>query len=221
MGARQAAPARGPVGGGAVDAGWRRPEARLARDQVQGIEAWTRVHGERAAAALTAAGTREARLDLARRSDARRLEHQALMGRAHQQLVEGSRLLRSAPVAVLAHRNSWFTGKVAERLTGRGVEVVAVVEDGASASGALVVEQPELLLVEERLPVLTGLEILQRVRDFASATVAAVQLLDSDAADRFRDAGARAVFSRRVPPAEVADALADCVFGRQERVLVL
>lgn len=206
---------------GGDDRGWRRNESDLAHDQLRGIEQWTRTHGVRAAATRTASATREARLDLSRRSETRRLEHEALMSRANDQLVSGARLLRHAPQAVLAHRNAWFTGKVADRLVERGVEVVAVVEDGASASGALVVEQPELLLVEDRLPVLSGLEVVERARAFAPATLTAVQLMDSTAVLRFQDAGACAVFARRVPPREVADVLADCVFGRRQQVLVL
>ena len=96
------------------DHGWRRSEADLVRDQVRGIEEWTRRYGVRADAARVAAATREARLDLTRRNEARRLEHQALMARAQEQLARGARLLRRAPQAVLAHRNAWFTGKLAD-----------------------------------------------------------------------------------------------------------
>ncbi len=135
--------------------------------------------------------------------EARRREQQALLARADQHLRESGQVLsgRAPTRAVLAHRNAWLRDAVAARLTAEGVEVVGVFEDGADAAGTVVIEQPDLLLVEDRLPTLTGLEVVRRVRGFAPLTVVGAQVLDSAGVQALVDAGAQAVFTRRVPPA--------------------
>ena len=57
------------------------------------------------------------------------------------------------------HRQAWFRGKVASGLQAGGVAVEADLENGADALGAVVAEQPDFLLVEDKLPMVSGLDL--------------------------------------------------------------
>lgn len=196
-------------------------QAELTELQLQALDAWNRARRAAESAAETTALTREMRLDLSRRMEARRREHQAVLARAAEQLrTSGSLLGRVDPRVVIAHRNPWLREKVAARLTAAGVVVVGIYEDGADAVGATVVEQPELLLVEDRLPTLSGIEVIHRVRSFSPRTIIGAQVLEGDSVQVLVDAGAQAVFTRRVPPADIADRMVDCLNGVREPVTV-
>ena len=195
------------------DAPGGRSQLDLMTAQLAAIEAWNSARRAGEAAAEAASLTREMRLDLNRRMEARRREQQALLARADAQLRESGGVLtrRARTRAVLAHRNAWLRDTVAKRLEARGVQVVGVYEDGADAAGTVVVEQPDLLLVEDRLPTLSGVEVVERVRTFAPLTVIGAQCLDGDAIGALTEAGAQAVFPRRIPPQDIADQLLECL----------
>ena len=190
----------------------------LMRSQLEAIDAWHRARRAAESAALSAMNTRENRLDLNRRLEARRREQQALVERAAAQLRASGGVLagRLRPRAVVAHRNPWLRDTVAGRLREEGVEVVGLFDDGADCAGTLVVEQPDLLLVEDRLPTLTGVEVVQRAREFSPRTVVGAQALDAGSVAALFDAGAKAVFARRVPPVEMVDQLLVCLDGGRQ-----
>lgn len=174
--------------------------------QVQAFQVQMRAQQEADLAALAAAG-RELRLDARRRLDSLERAQRALLTRADQAIVATRDLLGKAgrpALAVIAHRNAWLAGKLADGLAAEGGEVVAVVDDGADALGVVVAEQPDLLVLEDRLPSLTGLELVRQVRTYANRTVVAAQVESTPPADMVA-AGASAVFGRRVPPATVAE----------------
>ena len=185
-----------------------RSELQLLTDQLGGLAAWHAALAYEDSAG-GAALTREMHLDLARRVHARSRERRALEERAAEQLEQSARVREAhvRPRAILVHRDGWLRGRVALALQEHGIWVVGSFEDGADGAGALVVEQPEILFVEDRLPTLTGLQVLERARDFAPASVTGVQLVDVTEAPRYRAAGAAAAFSRRLRPAEIADEL--------------
>ena len=187
----------------------------LMRSQIDAIDAWHRARRAAEVAAQAALNTRESRLDLHRRMEARRREQQALLARAAEQLRTTGGVLsgRAKPRAVLAHRNPWLRDTVANRLREEGIEVVGLFDDGADCAGTLVVEQPDLLLVEDRLPTLTGVEVVLRARQFAPRTVVGAQAQDAGSVAELFDAGAQAVFTRRVPPADMVDQLLACLDG--------
>lgn len=187
----------------------------LMKAQLAAIDAWNEARHASETAAEALVLTREMRLDLSRRMEARRREQQALLARAEAQLSSsGDVLTQRVPTrAVLAHRSTWLRESVAKRLEECGVEVVGAFEDGADATGTVVVEQPDLVLVEDRLPTLSGVEVVRRVRRFAPGAIVGAQCLDGDGVRLLLDAGARAVFTRRTPPAEIADALVDCLLN--------
>jgi AmiR/NasT family two-component response regulator len=144
------------------------------------------------------------------------------VARVDEQLrCSGQLLSAHRPVrAVLAHRNAWLCGKVRARLEERGVTVVGVFADGADAAGTIVAEQPELVFVEDRLPSLAGGDLVRRVRDLSPLSVIGAQVEDSRGIAPLVDVGAHAVFTRRIPPVEIADQLMACL-GDNERTITL
>lgn len=198
-----------------------RTELELIADQVAGIDSWNAAGRVQRNMIPAARASREMRLDLDRRTQARRRAQAAVFTRAAHQLEHSAHVLAEhAPTrALLVHRNGWLRGKVAERLRDHGIEVVEV-DDGADAIGVLVVEQPDLLLVEDRLPTLSGRQVLRSASRHAPRTVTAAQLLDETDAKDFLAAGASAVFTRRVPPPELADQFLACLTGLPEPALV-
>lgn len=148
---------------------------------------------------------RELRLDLGRRQMARARQHVALLARVATQLETGERLLRHRPPrAVLVHRREWLRAKVAAELAGQGVQVVAELDDGADGVGVTIAEQPDLLLVEDALPTMSGVEVLRAVREFSPRTRLAAQVENELALPALVAAGASTVFTRRTSPTDIA-----------------
>jgi hypothetical protein len=159
---------------------------------------------------------REARLDEARRQAVAEREREALHDwAAREDFRFGA---GSVPRAVVAHRNEWLRAKVVAGLTEHGVEVVASTDDGALAAAAVVMEQPDLLFVEDLLPSISGVDLLRRTAVFAPHAVAGAHALGPTALATLTEAGARATFSRRIPPAEIATKLVDLLHGRESSV---
>ena len=189
---------------------WRpRSELDLVGQQVRAIERFNRVRHMREEAAAAPTRSREMRMDAARSLEVQRREHAALVERAHEQLTASGHLLRAVARrrVVLAHRNDWFLRKVTQALGEHGVHVVAGTDNGADAVGLIVAEQPDLVLVEETLSMLPGMEVIREVRRFSPDTVVTAQAASGDRVGQFLDAGASAAFTRRIPPADVARSL--------------
>jgi CheY-like chemotaxis protein len=159
--------------------------------------------------------SREARLDDARRRDVAERERDALYAWADAAQRDQDVLGRGAmPRAVVAHRNEWLRDKLSAGLVAHGVDVVASVADGAVAAAAVVMEQPDVVFIEDLLPSLTGLELIRRTRTLAPDAVIGAHALGPSGMPPLVDAGARAAFSRRIPPAEIAAELVACLHGR-------
>lgn len=192
-----------------VDAGpgWRpRSELELAAQQLRAVERFNRARRMREEAAAAAARSREMRMDAARSLDVLRHQHEAVVNRTHEHLRASGQLLRSVAGrrAVLAHRDDWLRRKVARTLEDHGVHVVASTDNGANAVGLIVAEQPDLVLVEDTLSMLAGLEVIRDVRRFSPSTVVTAKAAHGDRVGPLLDAGASAVFTRQVSPADVA-----------------
>lgn len=192
----------------------RRAETDVLLAQVRGIEAWARAHSERTID-LDRPPSRESRLDLARRRDVVVRQRQALVDWTARQLRESDHLLRSVLScrAVLAHRQEWFKAKVGADLRAGGVTVVADLGNGADALGVVVAEQPELLVVEDKLAMVSGLDLTRAVARYAPNTVVVAQVVDDEEIGPFLEAGATTVFTRRTPPADVAAAMVAALRG--------
>lgn len=179
--------------------GTRRTSLELLRDQLSGIDSWARQDRlQQSPAGLPA--------DVERRTRARQRERTAVLARAARQLEGSVELLGQGcrASALLVHRDPWLRGRLAEHLEAQGVAVLAQLDDGADAVGVLVVEQPDLLLVEPLLPHLSGLEVLRRAQQHAPGTLTTAQVTDAGEGDRYLSAGAGAVCLREVGPEGLA-----------------
>ena len=192
-----------------------RNDLDVIKAQTHAIEAWTRAHQTWERSARAGALTREMRLDLDRRMGARRREQAAMIARADAQLrLSGHVFATARPLrAVVAHRNEWMTQKITDLLADRKVHVVGAFVDGADAAGTVVAEQPDLVLVEDRLPTLSGVDVVREVREYSPLSVVGAQALDGLGFSALVDAGAHAVFTRRIPPSDIVDQLLTCIVG--------
>lgn len=183
---------------------WRqRSEAELLQDQLSALSSWQQSQAWREP---TVAGlSHEQRLDRQRRLDALIRTQQAIVARADDPTWVAEPALRaSAARAVVVHRDDWFRKKVTNRLTDAGVDVIATRTNGADALAVVILDQPDLVLLEDRLPSLNGPTLLQWARQVAPRTVFGVQVADAMQIAACLDAGAQAVFTRRVHPDAIA-----------------
>ena len=87
---------------------------------------------------------------------------------------------------------------------GRRRPVVAAPHNGAEAVGVVVAEQPDLVLVEDVLPMLSGADVVRELRPARRPRWSRRRSPTTTGSHRCSTAGARAAFLRLVPPAEVA-----------------
>ncbi|MCW2778968.1 MAG: hypothetical protein JWN17_2693 [Frankiales bacterium] len=188
-----------------------RSDLDLARRQLEAVEAYNASRRQSEEALAATVRSREMRMDSARRLEVLRREHDALVQRSHEQLALTGGLLRSAgsPRVVVAHRNAWFVDRVSSGLADRGLQVVARVDNGAETVGLVVAEQPDLLLVEDTLAMVPGEQVVARLRTLCPDLLIAAHVAHGDQVDLFLRAGAAGVFTRRVPPADVAASIVD------------
>lgn len=144
-----------------------------------------------------------------------RAEHRAIVERTDAHLRSSVELLqRTWPRrAIVVHRNAWFRDKVCADLARRSNVVVAGLSTGAEAVGATLAEQPDLLLVEDSLPMLSGEEVVREVRSFAPPTRIGAHVGHDDRIGAMLEAGAHSACTRRTPPAEVAEGLVGLLTG--------
>jgi DNA-binding NarL/FixJ family response regulator len=157
--------------------------------------------------------TREGRLDAARRLDVVRHEHDALVVRVQTQLRdcaagrEGVMTRR----AVVAHRNGWFTGKISIALEVEGFSVVDTGGNGADAVGTAVADQPDVVLLEDKLAMLPGEDVVRQIRTLCPNALIAAQVEHRGLLGAFLDAGASMAFARRVRPTDVVTSLLELI----------
>ena len=200
---------------------WRsRSDVELVRQQLDAMERFHELRRAAQAAADAAPLTREGRLDATRARDVLDRQHEALIAHVDRQLADAGGPWRSCAVqrALVAHRSEWFAGRVAEALTPYGVHVVAQLDNGADAVGVALAEQPDLLLVEDALPMVPGPRVVAEVLELCPGTVVAAQVEHSGRVSALLDAGATAVFDRRRAPADVAGDLVELLRPVDERL---
>lgn len=195
-----------------VDDSERRSDLTLALEQVRAIDCWVQAHASRPDVVVSTS-SREERLDLARRLDVIARQRRAIVDWTERQLRASGDLMRSVATsrAVIAHRHAWLASRVTSALQERGITVVAELDNGADALGIVVAEQPDLLLVEDKLPMVTGLDLCRAVTTWSPRTLTAVQVAEDWQVGQFLDAGATTVFTRRIPPTDIAAELAQAV----------
>jgi CheY-like chemotaxis protein len=187
----------------------RRTEIDVAEAQLAGIELFNRSRHMREVAAGAVARSREAQMDTARELAIIRRQHDALVARAQEQLqTTGTHPLGVAQrTVVIAHRHEWFARVMADCLRDQGIDVRAHLANGADAVGFVTAEQPDLVLVEDRLEMIPCVEAVRLIRDLCPGTIITAQVASPDRVGALLDAGASTVFARQVPPAKVAEAL--------------
>ena len=184
----------------------RDPDA-LRRDREAAVEAFQARARTAEQAALLAEHTREQRLDARRRLDALQRQQRALVERAAETARLSAEVVDPRPRVVVAHRQPWLRDRLSAGLLGAGLQVVGQVENGADALGLTVAEQPDLLFVEDALPMVGGLQVLAESRELAPATLVAVQVAYASDVGRAVEVGAAAAFPRTARPADIAEAL--------------
>jgi CheY-like chemotaxis protein len=194
---------------------WRpRSDADLLTAQLRALDTWHRLIT--AAAPPVPGQSRESRLDAARHRDVVQRERDALIAWADGVLRRDFLFGQAAtPRAVIGHRHEWLRAKLTAAFRDDGVDVIASTDDGAQVAAVVVMEQPDIVFVEDLLPSLSGLELVTRTRILAPAAVIGAHALGQPGMAPLLDAGVRAVFSRRIPPAEIAAELVACLHGRQ------
>jgi CheY-like chemotaxis protein len=194
----------------------------LLQDQLDGVAAWQIAARARELADRARQDNRELRLDARRRLESLRRANAALIAQSEATITEALHVLDVAPPrAVVVHRQDWMREKLAVGLSEHGLAVIAEADDGADALGICIAEQPDLLLLEDRLPSMTATEVLSAVREFSPCTLAAAQVESDRSIGPMLDAGAAAVFGRRVPVATVCEQLAEFLTDHPVEVLLL
>lgn len=146
---------------------------------------------------------REVQTEARRRVGALRRANAALLARAESSIADSLKLLDAqAPRAVVVHRQEWMLRTLGTGLSKQGLLVVALCDDGADALGISVAEQPDLVVVEARLPTVPAADLLGSLRQFSPRSLLAVQVETEEDVAPLLAAGASAVFSRRVPTAD-------------------
>jgi hypothetical protein len=141
--------------------------------------------------------SREARLDDHRRREAVLRAPQAFRVHARDGLT------LEHPRVVLAHTQSWFVQRLASELDHYGVAVRARAETGADAIGACIALQPEVLFLEERLPMMRSTDVAAEAALFAPDTHVLVQVRRR-AVEEWQEQAAVSIVDYRAPAAEVA-----------------
>ena len=107
----------------------------------------------------------------------------------------------TSPRCLLADDHPALTAAVSAYLTENGFEIVGPVPDGRRAMLLAASEQPELALVDYRMPRLQGLELIRALREASPGTRIAVYTAEGDeqlAGDALA-AGAVAVVLKEAP----------------------
>lgn len=117
---------------------------------------------------------------------------------------------------LIADDHPALTAAVTAFVAGSGFEIVGPASDGHRALELAREQQPELALVDYRMPHVSGLELLHELRRASPDTRIAVYTADADAelAREAFEAGARAVLLKASTLAEVVRALETIHAGR-------
>jgi CheY-like chemotaxis protein len=174
--------------------------------QLRAIDMWNRARRMAEDAAAASAKSREMRMDLDRRVEVLRAQHDAIVARTERSLEDSVHVMRrTAPRrAVVAHRNEWFVDRLCGDLSRRGVEVVGRFDNGAEAVGVAVAEQPDLVVVEDRLAMVSGEDVVREVREYVPTALIAAQVAYEDRIAVMLAAGADSAYARRVPPVDIS-----------------
>ena len=106
---------------------------------------------------------------------------------------------------------------VSDFLESQGFEVVGRARDGVAAIADVKEKSPDIALVDYRMPHLSGVELLERIKRAAPDTLIAVYTADTDQSlvSAVFDAGAHALILKDAPLADLAQALRTICAGER------
>ena len=121
----------------------------------------------------------------------------------------------SDPRCLVADDHPALLAAVSAYLAENGFEVVGPVSDGPRAVALAAEAKPELALVDLRMPRLSGVELVEQLKEASPETVIAVYTADADdaIARAVMEAGAVAVILKEAPLADLVRALEAALAG--------
>jgi DNA-binding NarL/FixJ family response regulator len=119
------------------------------------------------------------------------------------------------PRCLIADDHPALTSAVSSFLADNGFDVVGPAADGQRAVALATDEQPELALVDYRMPRLAGIELVKAMREASPETRIVVYTADADEAiaHDVLDAGAAALVLKEAPLADLVRALETVLAG--------
>jgi len=119
------------------------------------------------------------------------------------------------PKCLVADDHPALTSAVSAYLSHHGFEIVGPVSDGRRALALATEEQPELALVDFRMPRLSGTELVVQLREASPETRIVVYTADADEqiANDVLAAGASALVLKEAPLADLVRALESTLAG--------
>jgi DNA-binding NarL/FixJ family response regulator len=119
------------------------------------------------------------------------------------------------PRCLIADDHPALTSAVSSYLSENGFEVVGPVGDGQRAVALATEQQPELALVDFRMPRLSGVELVEKLREVSPETRVVVYTADADEkiATEVLAAGASALVLKEAPLADLVRALGATLSG--------
>jgi DNA-binding NarL/FixJ family response regulator len=117
---------------------------------------------------------------------------------------------------VLVDDNEPVLAALETLLRDEGIDVIGTAVTGLDALRLLEQRQPTALVVDVRLPDLTGIEVARRARELAQlrpAVIVYTSYADRSVVSRALDAGARAVVLKDAPPVNLLEAISVVAAG--------
>ena len=146
-------------------------------------------------------GAREDQLDHRRKAQSLRRTLDAL-----DRLERKPRVASDQCGAALIHRREWIRERLSDGLTRAGVEIIGSVDDGSAGLALALVEQPDLIVLEDRLPWMRAVDLVRTVHEFAPDTLVVVQAETVESGEECVEAGASLALGRTTSPDEVCSA---------------
>jgi two-component system nitrate/nitrite response regulator NarL len=117
---------------------------------------------------------------------------------------------------LLIDDHALFRIGLSELLQRRGIEVVAAVGDCNKGIQAVVDSQPDVVLLDMRMPQMTGLEVLQQLKSRQQSMPIVILTTSRDEADVINalQGGAQGYLLKDMEPDDLINALADIVRGQ-------
>jgi two-component system, NarL family, nitrate/nitrite response regulator NarL len=122
----------------------------------------------------------------------------------------------SSPSCIVADDHPALVTAVVDLLVEHGYDVAAIAHDGPTALAAATEKQPDIALVDFRMPRLSGGELVRRLRQSCPRTRVAVYTAEADprVVTEVLDAGAEAVVLKESPLGDLLRALDSLLSGR-------